>query len=531
MTQAGPDLTIPACLRAAAREAGEREAVIDGDLRLTYAELSARVDRFGRAVLARGLAPGSRVAVWAPNSARWIVAALGALAAGCILVPLNTRFKGAEVRYALARARVSMVVLDDGFLGNGYLAMLRDADDAEPTPQQPVPALPDLKTIVTIDQTDDEAVFDWDTFDQLADSVPAAELDRRVEALQPDDISDIMFTSGTTGDPKGAMTTHAVNLRVDRAWADMVGLRSDDKYLLVNPLFHSFGYRAGLLATLIRRATLLPQAVFDVPTTLELIERERVTVLPGAPTIYTSILDHPLRSDYDVSSVRLAVTGAAVVPVTLIERMREELGFETVITAYGLTETCGTATVCPPDAPIEKISTTCGVAIPGVEVGIMDRHGALLPPGQDGEVVVRGYNVMVGYYEDPEGTAAVIDRDGWLHTGDVGRLDDDGYLTITDRIKDMIVVGGFNVYPAEVERVLARHPHVSEAAVVGMPDERLGEVGHAYVIPRPGATPSETDLIAFCRANLANFKVPRKVTLVTDLPRTPSGKVQKFKLR
>ena len=531
MTQARQDLTIPACLRAAASEHPDREAVIDGDLRLTYGELDARVDRFGRAVLARGLAPGSRVAVWAPNSAYWIIAALGALAAGCVLVPLNTRFKGEEARYALARARVSMLVLDDSFLDNGYLRMLRDADQAAPSRERPVPSLPDLATVVTLDQTGDDTVFDWEQFDQLADTVPQAELDRRVEALRPDDISDIMFTSGTTGDPKGAMTTHAVNLRVDRAWADMVGLRSQDRYLLVNPLFHSFGYRAGLLATLIRRATLLPQAVFDVPTTLELIQRERVTVLPGAPTVYTSILDHPHRGDYDLSSVRLAVTGGAVVPVALIERMRTELGFETVISAYGLTETCGTATVCPPDAPIEKISTTCGVAIPGVEVGIMDSHGTLLPPGQDGEVVVRGYNVMVGYFEDPEATAAAIDRDGWLHTGDVGRLDDEGYLTITDRIKDMIVVGGFNVYPAEVERALARHPHVSEAAVVGMPDPRMGEVGHAYVIPRPGTNPTETDLIAYCRENLANFKVPRKVSFVTELPRTPSGKVQKFKLR
>lgn len=531
MTQAGSDLTIPACLRAAAREHGDREAVIDGDLRLTYAELNARVNRFGRAVVARGLPPGSRVAIWAPNSAYWIIAALGALAAGCVLVPLNTRFKGAEARYALARARVSMVVLHSGFLGNDYLGMLRDTDQAAPTAARPVAALPDLRTVVTIDDTGDDTVLSWADFDRLADEVPEAELDRRVEAVRPDSVSDIMFTSGTTGDPKGAMTTHAVNLRVDRAWADMVGLRTDDRYLLVNPLFHSFGYRAGLLATLIRRATLLPQAVFDVPTTLELIQRERVTVLPGAPTVYTSILDHPSRGDYDLSSVRLAVTGATIVPVALIERMRDELGFETVVTAYGLTETCGTSTVCPPDAPIEKISTTCGVAIPGVEVGIMDRYGVLLPPGQDGEVVVRGYNVMVGYFEDPEATAAAIDRDGWLHTGDVGRLDEEGYLTITDRIKDMIVVGGFNVYPAEVERTLARHPHVSEAAVVGTPDARLGEVGHAYVIPRPGTSPSEDDIIAYCRANLANFKVPRKVTFVTELPRTPSGKVQKFKLR
>lgn len=522
--------TIPACLRAAALDAGTIEAVVDGDVRLTYAQLDAEVTRFARAAVACGLQPGDRAAVWAPNSARWVVAALGILAAGGVLVPVNTRFKGEEARYALGRVRASLLVVDDGFLDNNYLAAVRGDDPRAPSDESPVPALPHLRTVVTLDATDDPVALPFDAFLAGGESIPEAEVDRRIAALRPDDVADILFTSGTTGYPKGAMVTHGSNLRTDLAWAEMAGLRRADRYLLVNPFFHSFGYRAGLLACLIRRATMVPMPVFDTEQAMRLIERERITVFPGAPTVYTSILNSPRFKDYDLSSVRLAVTGATVVPVPLLERMRRDLGFETVITAYGLTESCGTATVCPPDTDQHRLSTSCGKAIPGTEVAIMGPDGRLLPPGESGEVVVRGYNVMVGYFEDPEATAEAIDADGWLHTGDVGWLDEDGYLRVTDRLKDMFVVGGFNVYPAEVERLIAEHPAVADVAVVGMPDARLGEVGHAFVMPKRGSAVTPEELIAFCRDRMANYKVPRRVSIVDEFPRTPSGKIQKFRL-
>ncbi|WP_308283480.1 FadD3 family acyl-CoA ligase [Pseudonocardia nigra] len=531
MTTATDIRTVPACLRAAAAEAPDVEAVVDGARRLTYAALDAEVTRFARAAVARGLQPGDRAAVWAPNSASWVVAALGILAAGGVLVPVNTRFKGEEARYALGKVRASLLVVHEGFLDAGYLAMLRGDDLTPPTDRAPVPGLPHLHTVVTVDDTGDPAALSFAQFLAGADAVPESEIDRRIAALRPHDVADILFTSGTTGYPKGAMVGHAANLRVNTAWSDMVGLRPGDRYLVVNPFFHSFGYRAGLLACLIRRATIVPQAVFDVPAALEIIERERITVFPGAPTVYTSILEHPRFGEYDVSSVRLAVTGATVVPVPLLTRMRTELGFRDVITAYGLTETCGTATVCPPDTDEHRLSTSCGTAIPGTEVRVVSSTGTPVGPGETGEVVVRGDNVMLGYFEDPDATAAAIDPDGWLHTGDVGWMDDEGYLRITDRLKDMFTVGGFNVYPAEVERLLAEHPAVSEAAVIGVPDARLGEVGHAFVLPRPGAAPTEEDLVAHCRATMANFKVPRRVSIMDELPRTPSGKIQKFRLR
>lgn len=530
--------TIPALLRQAAHDSADCEALVDGDVRLTFAELDAAVTRFARAAVAHGLQAGDRVAVWAPNSADWVVTALGVLAAGGVLCPVNTRFRGEEARYAIDKVRATMVVLDDTFLQTGYLAALRGAGSA-PTAEQPAPLVPSVRTVIDLsadpgrEQTGD-GVWSLEGFTALADQVESAAVDERIAAIDPDSMADILFTSGTTGYPKGAMVSHLGNLRVNSEWARLVGMQTGDRYLMVNPFFHSFGYRAGILACLLMRATIIPLAVFDVEAVLRLIEKERVTVFPGAPTVYTSLLAHPEFASYDVSSVRLAVTGATVVPVPLLHRMRDELGFRDVITAYGLTETCGTATVCPPDADLERISTSCGRAITGTELRIVGADGEQLPPGAQGEVLVRGYNVMLGYFEDPAATALAIDAEGWLHTGDVGWVDPEGYLRITDRFKDVYMVGGFNVYPAEVERVLREHPAVDDVAVVGVPDDRMGEVGSAFVQTAPGWDGDEAaladELQAWCHERLANFKRPRQFSVVTTMPRTPSGKIQKFKL-
>ncbi len=527
-------MTTPACLFAAAAVDPDLEAVVDGEVRLSYADLAEQVLQFASALVAHDVAAGDRVALWAPNSARWIIAALGTHTAGAVLSPVNTRFRGDEARYVVGKVRASLVVLDDTFLGGGYLDMLR-GPGADPSPDgHPVAALPSVHTVVTMDAGADPAIEQWADFLARGTEDSRAEAVRRLTALRGSDVADILFTSGTTGFPKGAMASHYSDVVVDQAWGDMAGLRRADRYLLVNPLFHSFGYRAGLFASLIKRATMITVPTFDITRCLELVAGERITVFPGAPTVYTSILEREDRADYDLSSVRLAVTGATIVPVPLLHRMRDDLGFSEVITAYGLTETCGTATVCPPDTDLERISTSSGIAVSCCEVRISGLDGAVLPAGQHGEIQVRGDNVMLGYFEDEAATAAAIDSDGWLHTGDVGRLDDDGYLYITDRLKDVFVVGGFNVYPAEVERVLREHPSVSDVAVVGVPDERMGEVGMAYVQTVPeyagDADALPGDLVAWAKDRLANFKVPRRIELVVALPRTASGKVQKHRL-
>jgi acyl-CoA synthetase (AMP-forming)/AMP-acid ligase II len=354
--------------------------------------------------------------------------------------------------------------------------------------------------------------------------------DEGLPNVGPEDLSDIIFTSGTTGRPKGVMTTHAQTTRVFETWSDIVGLRQGDRYLVVNPFFHTFGYKAGILACLMRGATIYPQAVFDPAETMRRIAEHRITTLPGPPTLYQSILDHADRGKHDLSSLRLAVTGAAVVPVRLIERMRDELTFDTILTAYGLTECTGTATMCRPEDDAETIATTSGCAIPDTEVRVVDDKGREVPRGEPGEIVIRGYNVMRGYFEDPEQTAETI-RDGWLHTGDIGVMDDRGYVRITDRVKDMFIVGGFNAYPAEIENALLGNEAVGQAAVVGAPDERLGEVGVAFVVPRPGAEIDPDELIAWARDRMANYKVPRRIEVVESLPMNASGKVLKYELR
>ena len=510
--------TIPGLLDSAAERFGPREAVVDGDTRISFEHLRVAARHAARAAIAMGVEAGDRVAIWAPNIHEWIVAALGALTAGGVLVPINTRFKGREAGFVLQKSRARLLFTVRGFLDIDYPKLLKDAEV-------------DTRGIdvVLLRGEAERDETDWRTFAKHGEEIEESILDKRTS--EPDDLSDIIFTSGTTGQPKGVMTTHAQSLRVFEVWSDIVGLREGDRYLIVNPFFHTFGYKAGILACLMRGATIYPQAVFDAAEAMRRIAEHRITVLPGPPTLYQAILDHPDREKFDLSSLRLAVTGAAVVPVKLIERMRDELTFETILTAYGLTESTGTATMCRIGDDPETIATTSGCAIEDTEVRVIGDAGASVASGEPGEVVVRGYNVMQGYLDDPEATREAIDGDGWLHTGDVGVMDDRGYVRITDRKKDMFIVGGFNVYPAEVENELLRHPAVAQAAVVGEPDERMGEVGVAFVVPRANATVDPDELVAWTRERIANFKVPRRVVVVDALPLNASGKVLKYELR
>ena len=505
-------LTIPQVVRAAATF-GDREALVDGDRRWTFSELVREIERCARSFVALGLRPHDRVAVWAPNSPEWMFAALGAQMVGGVLVPINTRFKGAEAAYVIERSGASFLFVANGFLGIDY---------ASDVSGQPTPSLRHLVDI---------AGSSWNEFIDAGIRVPETAIAEREAAVRPDDLCDIIFTSGTTGRPKGVMSRHDQTIRVFLEWSSIVGLDADDRYLIVNPFFHTFGYKAGFLACLLRGAAMLPLAVFDVPTVLRMVSTERVTALPGPPTLYLSILNHPDRHAFDLSSLRLAVTGAAAVPVEMIRRMREELSFRVILTAYGLTESTGTITMCRQDDDPETISSTSGRAISDIEVRVVDEDNVEVPHGTAGEIVCRGYNVMPGYFADPDATADTVDEDGWLHTGDVGVMDERGYLAITDRLKDMFIVGGFNAYPAEIENALLEHPAVAQVAVVGRPDERMGEVGHAFVVRRTDRTCDADELVEWARTRMANYKVPRGITFVEALPLNASGKVLKFELR
>ncbi len=524
-----PSLTLGGIVRAAASHFGQAEALVDGETRLSFDELSRRIDIAAKAFLAHGLNPGDRVAVWAPNSAEWIIAALGAQSIGGVLVPLNTRFKGDEAAYVIEASDARFLFLDNSFLGVDYISALMSASITTPHLEAVIRFAGDAPVTTPID------ALTWPAFLAAGQTKSDSDLRERQERVHPDDLCDIIFTSGTTGQPKGVMSRHDQTVKVFWEWSRIVGLNHDDRYLIVNPFFHTFGYKAGFLACLMRGATMIPEPIFDVERVLQRIGAERITALPGPPTLYLTILDHPQRHSFDLSSLRLAVTGAAAVPVEMIRRLREELSFSTILTAYGLTESTGTVTMCRPDDDPHTISQTSGRAISDVEVRIVDDENRELPLGMPGEIVCRGYNVMPGYFKNQEATAEAIDAEGWLHTGDIGTMDERGYLRITDRKKDMFIVGGFNAYPAEIENALMGHPWVSRVAVVGEPDDRMGEVGHAFVVVRPDAAldpqtfPAE--LIAWSRERLANYKVPRRVTVVDDLPMNASGKVLKYQLR
>jgi HIP---CoA ligase len=515
-------VSIPGLVRARAEDFAEQDALVDEDgVRLAYRDLMPLMLRSTKAAIAAGLQPGDRASIWAPNLHEWIAAALGILGAGGVVVPLNTRFKGAEAAYVLGKSRARVLFTVNGFLGTDYVPMLRDANVD----------LPALEQIVVLRGTVSDGSVAFDDYLAAGDQISDSEALSRIDAINSDDVSDIIFTSGTTGHPKGVVVTHGQSLRVYEAWTEVIGLRQGDRYLIVNPFFHTFGYKAGWMSCILRGATIVPFQVFDVPKVLSMVERERISVLPGPPTLLQSILDEPDRSRYDLSSLRLTVTGAAAVPVRLIERLRDEMTFETIITGYGLTETTGTAAMCRHDDDPETIANWSGRAIPDTELRVVDDAGQEVLRGQPGEVVVRGYNVMRGYFEEQAETEAAIDVDGWLHTGDIGVMNDPGYVRITDRKKDMFIVGGFNAYPAEIENLLLANDAVAQVAVVGVPDDRLGEVGMAFVVARPGATVNPEELIAWSRDHLANYKVPRYVEVMDALPLNASGKVLKYELR
>jgi acyl-CoA synthetase (AMP-forming)/AMP-acid ligase II len=503
---------------AAAETFGAHLAVEDGSTQLTYAQLFEEARTFAAALVESGVEPGDRVAIWAFNGAEWVIAFLGLAMAGAVLVPINTRFKGREAADLLGRTGATALVTVTDFLDIDYVALLRDAEIE----------LPELRTIVVARGDAPDGTESWAAFLVRATEAARTEVDQRWPRLGPDDLSDILFTSGTTGQPKGVLMTHGRTLCVATDWVAMTGLRADDRYLMVNPYFHMFGLKAGILACLASGATMLPEAVFDIDRILTRVGHEGVTVLPGPPTLYQSLLDHPDRRRFDLSTLRVAVTGAADIPVELIRRVNDELSFSTLVTGYGLTE-AGTAVATVPGDDVETIATTVGRPRPGFELRIMD-HGGQVPTGDPGEVVLRGGSVMAGFLDDPEATARTLTADGWLSTGDIGIVDPAGNLRIVGRSKDMFIVGGFNAYPAEIEHALLRHPDIAHAAVIGIPDQRLGEVGMAFVVTASGAD-TIPDFQVWCRRQMANYKVPRAIAVVDQLPINATGKVMKDVLR
>lgn len=510
-------LAIPSALFRTEQQHGDTLALVFNTRRYSYRALTERVMRAAAALAARGVKKGDRFAIWMPNSAAWVEASLGAMSLGAIVVPINTRLKPNEASYILRKSGASAAIAMPDFLGTDFVAILKSLD------------LPDLKTILSAGM--DDPASEWEKALAAITAEEITEARRIAASVSPDDLAEVIFTSGTTGFPKGAMITHGQIVRAYKFYADRADIKTGDRYLIIAPMFHSFGFKAGVIVSIVNGATMYPVPVFDVETTLKTVEEEKISVMGGPPTIFISLLDANKKLGHDLSTLNSIVLGGSMIPPELIRTLRDKIGVETVLSAYGMTETTALVTMSRKEDGVERIATSAGQVVDNMEMRCVDAEGREVPPGTPGEIQARGLNIMKGYFDDPERTAESFTDDGWFKTGDVGIIDKDGYLTVTDRMKDMFIVGGFNCYPAEIEAIIATHPAVDSVAVIGVPDERMGEVAKAFVVLRENASLGEAEFLAWCKENMANFKVPRSVEFVDALPRNAMGKVQKFLLR
>jgi acyl-CoA synthetase (AMP-forming)/AMP-acid ligase II len=514
--------TVPAALRAASRRFGDAAALLSPDGESTsFTTLDRVADAFARALIADGMAPGERIGIWSANCWQWVAAAVGVERAGGVLVPLNARLRGAEVADILRRARVTRLVSAGEVHGRSYPAMLRGED------------LPELQRVIVL-RGDPSRVagreIAWDAFLSLGGPANEAALREREAGVTGDTLSDIMFTSGTTGRPKGALFTHRATVRAAENMGRFAGVKTGDRYCPMGPFAHLGGYKTGFVLGLLRGATICWGDAYDSKSTLDLIARNRINVMPAPPVIWQDVLDNPNRQDWDLSSLRFCATGGTMVPPEVVRRLVAELHVDQVGNGYGMTETSGMTAFTRPEDTVEQVAYTVGRAA-DAEIRIVGSDGRILGPGETGEVVVRNDRVLVAYLDDPAATSATLDGDGWLRTGDVGSVDAEGYLRITDRLKDMYISNGFNVYPAEIEHMLSGLPGMQECAVVGVPDARRGEVGHVFIVPAPHGTLTQAEVLAWCKQSFANYKQPGGVTFVDELPRNSLGKVLKTQLR
>jgi fatty-acyl-CoA synthase len=510
--------TIGENLRRTVARFGEREALVvrHQGYRATYRELWEQVDLAARAFMARGVRKGDRVGIWAPNRYEWVVTQFATARIGAILVTINPAYKAAELEYALRKAGVSLLVMARGFRQSDYVAMLEEVRGG----------CPELREVIVLEDG-------WDEFLAEGTQVSEQQLAEREATLQFDDPINIQYTSGTTGFPKGALLSHDNILNNGRFCALQLRYTEEDRVCVPVPFYHCFGMVIGNLACLTTGAcVVVPAEAFDPLATLEAVEAERCSSLYGVPTMFIAALDEPRFGDFDLTSLRTGVMAGAPCPVEVMKKVRAAMHMPQVTIACGMTETSPVSTQTAVDDPLEKRVSTVGRAHPHVEMKIVDpQTGDTVPRGTPGEQCTRGYSVMLGYWDDPEATARALDDEGWMHTGDLATMDADGYVKIVGRIKDLVIRGGENIYPREIEEFLIGLPEVSEAYVTGVPSERYGEELMAWVKPANGSRPTGEELAAACRGRIATYKIPRHWKLVDSFPMTVTGKIQKFRMR
>jgi fatty-acyl-CoA synthase len=529
--------TIGACIDRIAAQHADREALVSchQGIRWTWSELRERVDRLAAGLLRLGLARGDRIGIWAPNCAEWALTQFAAAKAGLILVNINPAYRRIELEFALNKVGCRALVLAPSFKSSDYLGMLLDLapelGHCAPGALASV-RLPDLRWVIRLGTESSAGMIRFDALMAEPSAAERSALAALGETLQFDDPINIQFTSGTTGLPKGATLTHHNILNNGDQVARGINLVAGDRLCIPVPLYHCFGMVMGNLGCLTQGATMVyPSAGFEPGAVLDAVQAERCTALYGVPTMFIAELGHPSFGGYDLSTLRTGIMAGSPCPIEVMRQVVERMNMREITIAYGMTETSPVSFQSLTRDPLERRVSTVGRIGPHLEVKIIDANGRIVPRGEPGELCTRGYSVMRGYWEDAEKTAEVIDAAGWMHTGDLATIDDEGYGNIVGRLKDLVIRGGENVYPREIEEFLYRHPKLADVQCVGVPDAKYGEVLCACVILKPGAEVDDAELRAFCDGQIAHYKVPRYFRFVEAFPMTVTGKIQKFLLR
>lgn len=516
---------------------GEHEAlrVCHQDIRWTYCELADAVDRLAAGLIEIGLQAGDRIGIWSPNNAEWVVTQFATAKAGLILVNINPAYRLSELEYALNKVGCKALVIASQFKSSDYVGMISklapELADSKPG-QLNAEKLPGLRSVIVIS---DESVPGCFRFSEIADTdaqKAADELKARAQAMQPDDAINIQFTSGTTGSPKGATLTHFNVLNNAYFVGETMNFTEHDRLCIPVPLYHCFGMVMSVLTCVLHGATMVfPDEAFEPGSVLKAVSEERCTALHGVPTMFIAELEHPEFERYDLSCLRTGVMAGASCPIEVMKRVVDDMGMREVTICYGMTETSPVSFQSNVDDPLEKRVSTVGRIHPHVQVKIVDDKGRVVPRGVKGELCTRGYSVMLGYWDDQDKSNDAIDGAGWMHTGDLAVIDNDGYCNIVGRVKDMIIRGGENVYPREVEEFLFTHPKIKDVSVFGIPDDKFGEQVAAWVQLKDGENCTADDVRAFCREQIAHFKIPYHIEFVDDFPMTVTGKIQKYVMR
>lgn len=515
----------------------DRDAVIytETDYRRSWKEFNADCDRLAKAFLGMGLKKGDHISIWAMNTPQWILTFFAAAKMGGVLVTVNTNYKIHEAEYLLKQSDTKCLVMGDGCKDSDYLQIINELCPELKTSRKGelcAERLPELKYVVAAESKAHPGMYDWEELDKYAERISDEKFRANKDTLSPDDIVNMQYTSGTTGFPKGVMLTHFNIVNNGFFTGESMGFTEDDRLLIAVPFFHCFGMVLAITACLTHGSAMVPLFSYHPERVMQVVEKERCTALHGVPTMFIAMLEHPEFLKYDLSTLRTGIMAGSPCPVRVMEQVAEKMYMRDVIIVFGQTESSPGCTATTTDDPLEVRVSTVGRNYPYVECKIVDPEtGEELPHGQPGEFCARGYNIMKGYYKMEEATRAAIDQDGWLHTGDIAMADDKGYYKITGRMKDMIIRGGENIYPKEIEDFIYTHPAVSDVQVIGIPSKQYGEEVGACVILKKGEAATEDEIKEFVRSHMARHKTPKNVMFLDSFPMTASGKIQKFLLR